>query len=62
MTPYRKEFEDALTRWIKAQKEYPSLDHGPQPNPKDYGFKTFHELWEASKIIDRVKREMAREK
>lgn len=53
-------YTDALTRWLKAQKDHPGIYHGRQPNPVDYGFKTDLEIWQANEIERRVKREMER--
>jgi hypothetical protein len=60
MTPFIHEYEEALTRWHSARKNFPSLDHGPEPKPEDFHFKTIGDLWLAGNIRDRLEREMKR--
>jgi hypothetical protein len=51
-----KLYEDALTKVLNAQKHFPSIDHGPEPSPKDYQVGE----WLAGKIRERTIREHTR--
>lgn len=64
MSPMRKEFEEAYTRFLKMKKEHPELNHnGHEPVPRNYGFKPGAlDAWEVGKIKERVEREMMRTK
>lgn len=56
-----KEYEEFLTRWLKAKKEHPGIDHGPEPSPEQFGFNTNEtDVWMARKIKAWVKREIER--
>lgn len=58
--PNRKAYEDSIMRWLKAHKDHPTINHGIEPDPGTFGFTTEMELWEATKIKDRVKKELNR--
>lgn len=59
-SPFRQEYEDSILRWLKAHKDHPELNHGPEPSPKTFGFETDTDLWEARQIKERAKKELNR--
>lgn len=60
MNPFRAEFEDRLTQYFKAVRDFPSIKHGPEPDPEQFNFKTEQDKWEAKQIRARVVKEINR--
>lgn len=51
-----KIFEDAMVKYEMAKRDYPYVDHGPEPDHKNYGIGE----WLAGQIAARVRREIGR--